>query len=181
MANKEQLSALVDNELTDATLLDLLANEPEHTEHTEQWSNYHLIGDVLRGDAPKQIDIDIASKVASALEQEPAIVAPKPQVTETKESSVKVVRFFKYAGQYAIAASVAVAAIIGVQQYSFQAGDAEQPLPVFNTVPVGGAVAPVSLQSNPQPRELSEAEIIEQRKRISAYLQDHRFQQRIVE
>jgi sigma-E factor negative regulatory protein RseA len=178
MANKEQLSALVDNELTDAALLDLLANEPEHT---EQWSNYHLIGDVLRGETPKKIDLDIASNVAAAIELEPAIVAPKPQTVEKSESSAKVLRFFKYAGQYAIAASVAVAAIIGVQQYSYQNKQGDQPLPVFNTVPVGGAVAPVSLQSSPQPRELSEAEIIEQRKRISAYLQDHRFQQRIVE
>ncbi|MGY5452634.1 sigma-E factor negative regulatory protein [Agarivorans sp. MS3-6] len=178
MANKEQLSALVDNELTDAALLELLANEPEHS---EQWSNYHLIGDVLRGETPKYIDLDIAGNIAQALEQEPAIVAPKPQVTETKAPSGKVVSFFKYAGQYAIAASVAVAAIVGVQQYSYNDGDATQPLPVFSTVPVGGSVAPVSLQSNPLPRELTEAEVIEQRKRISAYLQDHRFQQRIVE
>ncbi|WP_432452459.1 MULTISPECIES: sigma-E factor negative regulatory protein [unclassified Agarivorans] len=179
MANQEQLSALVDNESTDASLLELLANEPERA---QQWSNYHLIGDVLRGETPKKINLNIADNIALALEDEPAIVAPRPSHSSEKESSGKLVRFFKYTGQYAIAASVAVAAIVGVQQYSLQvASDTEQPLPVFNTVPVGGSVAPVSLQSSPQPRELSEAEMIEQRKRISAYLQDHRFQQRIVE
>lgn len=177
MANNEQLSALIDNELQDAKLLEQLANDAELA---DSWRDYHLIGDVIRGEVAPRIQIDIADQVALALEEEPAIVAPRPQAEQDKPSSAKVVKFFRYAGQYAIAASVAVAAIIGVQQYSVEQGG-EEPLPVFNTIPVGGAVSPVSLQSGPQHREMTEAEILEQRQRISAYLQDHRFQQRVVE
>lgn len=46
MADKEQLSALMDGESVDQALI----SELEHdAEGLKSWQNYHLIGDVMRG------------------------------------------------------------------------------------------------------------------------------------
>ncbi len=49
MADKEKLSALMDGEVVDKSLLQTIAHDDESL---DTWKNYHLIGDVMRGDAP---------------------------------------------------------------------------------------------------------------------------------
>ncbi|WP_264768528.1 sigma-E factor negative regulatory protein, partial [Klebsiella pneumoniae] len=69
MADKEKLSALMDGEMIDNELILGLAQDQDAR---DTWKNYHLIGDVLRGEAPIHKEWNIAESVALALENEPA-------------------------------------------------------------------------------------------------------------
>ena len=101
---REQLSALIDDELTHETssVIDSLL---EDDEAKRTWERYHLIGDVLRGHLPKYYE-NTADRVSVAIASEPTILAPG------KKSSV----LLKPVMGFAIAASVAAVAIFNVQQ-----------------------------------------------------------------
>ncbi|MGR5542352.1 sigma-E factor negative regulatory protein, partial [Vibrio campbellii] len=58
MADKEKLSALMDGEALDDE--QLLAYAESDQDAIESWKHYHLIGDVMRGEAPEQPNWDIA-------------------------------------------------------------------------------------------------------------------------
>ena len=189
MANKEQISALMDGDLIDAEVLNEL--EMDSDLHAT-WARYHLIGDAMRGDLPVNLQLDLSDSIMLALEDEPAILAPKPaqpaapQVQPAGKVIPFVRRFGQQVGQYAIAASVAAAVIFGVQQY--QGKDGVPTSPVLNTIPVGGSAAPVSVhypqdgsRTGVRQQGLSEQQMQEQRERINAFLRDHQLQQRLLQ
>ncbi|MFT5234800.1 MAG: sigma-E factor negative regulatory protein RseA [Shewanella sp.] len=176
---QEWVSAAVDGEVDAQTLAELTADKDSH----EQWRDYHMIGDAMRGELPKTMNLDLSASIAAAIELEPAMVAPvKVKIDElqlAKKSNV--IPMFKQFGQYAIAASVALVAVIGVQNYSQDSAFDASPLPVLNTRPLVGSVTPVSLQTGPvqQNQGYSNIQVMEQRQRINAYIQDHMLQQRL--
>ncbi len=189
MANKEQLSALMDGDLSEIEVLNELGTDPALQ---DTWSRYHLIGDAMRGDLPVNLQLDLSDSIMLALEDEPAILAPKPvqpaapQVQPAGKVIPFVRRFGQQVGQYAIAASVAAAVIFGVQQY--QGKDGVPTSPVLNTIPVGGSAAPVSVhypqdgsRTGVRQQGLSEQQMQEQRERINAFLRDHQLQQRLLQ
>ena len=194
MANKEQISALMDGDLSDAEVLNELEMD---SDLQDTWGRYHLIGDAMRGDLPVNLQLDLSDSIMAALEDEPTILAPKPvemaPVLQPAVAPVKtdanVVPLFRRVGQqlgqYAIAASVAAAVIFGVQQYQGQ--DGVQANPVLNTIPIGGSAAPVSVhypqQDGARARQqgLTEQQMQEQRERINAFLRDHQLQQRLLQ
>ncbi|MGL6614268.1 sigma-E factor negative regulatory protein [Aeromonas caviae] len=189
MANKEQLSALMDGDLSEIEVLNELGTDPALQ---DIWSRYHLIGDAMRGDLPVNLQLDLSDSIMLALEDEPAILAPKPaqpaapQVQPAGKVIPFVRRFGQQVGQYAIAASVAAAVIFGVQQY--QGKDGVPTSPVLNTIPVGGSAAPVSVhypqdgsRTGVRQQGLSEQQMQEQRERINAFLRDHQLQQRLLQ
>ncbi|VAX09933.1 Sigma factor RpoE negative regulatory protein RseA [hydrothermal vent metagenome] len=103
---REQISALSDSELskleTDQTISQLTKDDGLR----ETWGRYHLIGDVIRGEARGRVLQDIAGRVRQQLETEPAILAaPKPKKTH-----------IEWMSGAAIAASVAVLAIMAAPQ-----------------------------------------------------------------
>ena len=194
MANKEQISALMDGELSDAEVL----NELEMDSGLQDtWGRYHLIGDAMRGDLPVNLQLDLSDSIMAALEDEPTILAPKPveaapvaqPVVAPVKTDSNVVPLFRRVGQqlgqYAIAASVAAAVIFGVQQYQGQDGVPNNP--VLNTIPIGGSAAPVSVHYPQQgnrvrPQQgMTEQQMQEQRERINAFLRDHQLQQRLLQ
>ncbi|MGL4889719.1 MAG: sigma-E factor negative regulatory protein [Aeromonas veronii] len=194
MANKEQISALMDGDLSDAEVLNELEMD---SDLQDTWGRYHLIGDAMRGDLPVNLQLDLSDSIMAALEDEPTILAPKPvetaPVLQPAVAPVKtdsnVVPLFRrigqQLGQYAIAASVAAAVIFGVQQYQGQDGVPANP--VLNTIPIGGSAAPVSVhypqQDGTRARQqgLTEQQMQEQRERINAFLRDHQLQQRLLQ
>ncbi len=194
MANKEQISALMDGDLSDAEVLNELEMD---SDLQDTWGRYHLIGDAMRGDLPVNLQLDLSDCIMAALEDEPTILAPKPVETAPVQQPVvapvktdsNVVPLFRRVGQqlgqYAIAASVAAAVIFGVQQYQGQDGVPANP--VLNTIPIGGSAAPVSVhypqQDGARARQqgLTEQQMQEQRERINAFLRDHQLQQRLLQ
>ncbi|MGL5522439.1 MAG: sigma-E factor negative regulatory protein [Aeromonas veronii] len=194
MANKEQISALMDGDLSDAEVLNELEID---SDLQDTWGRYHLIGDAMRGDLPVNLQLDLSDSIMAALEDEPTILAPKPvetapvlqPVVAPVKTDSNVVPLFRRVGQqlgqYAIAASVAAAVIFGVQQYQGQDGVPANP--VLNTIPIGGSAAPVSVhypqQDGARARQqgLTEQQMQEQRERINAFLRDHQLQQRLLQ
>ncbi|WP_350998926.1 anti sigma-E factor RseA C-terminal domain-containing protein [Shewanella sp. TB7-MNA-CIBAN-0143] len=184
-SSQEWVSAAVDGEADDKTLAQLSADVDSH----DEWQRYHMIGDAMRGELPTAIDLDLFASITAAIELEPTIIMPQAKQSELVEpiSTPKqvavgsnVVPFFKQFGQYAIAATVAMVAIVGVQNYN-QTSDAESPLPVLMTRPLVGSVSPVSYQTGAvqNQQSYSNEQVIEQRRRINAYIQDHMLQQRL--
>ncbi|MBW8189573.1 anti-sigma factor [Neiella marina] len=177
----ERVSALVDEQLDDK-MIDALLDDPELQ---QQWARHHTVSDAIRGDDVTILSADFTAQVSAAIADEPTVLAPKPSA-EKRAVKVpgKVVRMFRQVGQYAIAATVAAVAIVGVQQTGQQSE--EQPLPVLNTNPVMGvSTSPVSLNATPagsssmQSQAETRQRLIEQRRRINAYFQDHELQMRI--
>ena len=184
MADKELLSALVDGE----TVNDALITELEQDiESQNTWKNYHLIGDVMRGEAPKTASWDIAESVAAVLETEPAHNRVETPFTEAQPTPQETRRYMPtwltQLGQVAVAASVSLVIVLSVQQY----GDsdtldlASEQLPVLQTIPLAGSVEPVSLtRERVTPQQNSETQLLEQRRRINAMLQDYELQLRLM-
>lgn len=187
IANKEYISALVDGEIQDRVLLEQLSNEQELA---DTFGRYHLYGDALRNDLPSHLQLDLSDRIAAALADEPAMVAPPialqptADVANANESSNNIVRprfgrvspMLRYIGQFAVAASVSAAVIVGVQQYS--QNDLQSP--VLNTIPLNGGAAPVSLNYQMESRQpANEQALLEQQRRIHELLMDHELQQRL--
>ena len=106
---REQLSALVDDELsheTSSAINTLL----EDNETKETWARYHLIGDSMRGHLPERVE-NIADNVSQAIDSEPTVLAPPEKSANRKSSNL-----MKPVMGFAIAASVAAVAIFNVQQ-----------------------------------------------------------------
>lgn len=177
--NNEQLSALIDHEVSDIHLLaELIANEQQQ----KQFSRYHLIGDVMRGDLSDQfINIDISQQVMAQINRQSSsaqVIKLDTSVSkaETKEGA-NILSFTKRFSQYAIAASVAGVMVLTSLVTSQPAVEnSNLGLEVLNTVPFGGAVAPVSLQA---PQMQSEQAIKARNERLDALLKDHQLQLQI--
>ena len=190
MADKEKISALMDGELVDKALISELEQDQLSQ---ETWNNYHLIGDVMRGESPQTMEWDIADSVALALEKEPAhskasakgvteVHSPIEQPNPVK-ARLKLPAWLNQFGQVAVAACVSLAVILGVQQYGgSEPGQADlEQLPVLQTIPFSGSAEPVSLtrSSVEHPAASNTSNVQEQRRRINAMLQDYELQLRL--
>ena len=171
----EKLSAFMDGELDDNGFVDSIKND---SESLAKWRSYHVIRSGLRKEASVMPEFDITAQVAAALEQEPTVLAPKSKWKSLPVVN-KVVPFLRQSGQLAVAASVAAAVILGVQQVNQQPA-AEEPFTTFQTPVIPGmpqtGMAPVSLeQSNivPNNRAGDSDALLQKRRQINALLADH--------
>ncbi|MFT5132709.1 MAG: sigma-E factor negative regulatory protein RseA [Gammaproteobacteria bacterium] len=103
--SKERVSAVVDGELENSSqsTIDSLLQSPELL---GTWARYHLVADTLQHQVPDALDVGFAGRISAAIQAEPTILAP----TSSKNPILKPVAGF------AIAASVAAMAILGIQQ-----------------------------------------------------------------
>lgn len=102
----ERLSQLMDDETedTDGRIIDeLLHNQAAR----DTWWRYHLVSDVLKHEEPLLAHRDLARRISAAMETEPAILVPK--------SFLQRRNWVKPLAGLAVAASVAVVAIIGLE------------------------------------------------------------------
>ncbi|KJY85459.1 anti-sigma E factor [Vibrio galatheae] len=187
MADKEKLSALMDGELVDKALISELEQDQDSL---QIWQNYHLIGDVMRGDAPEKPEWNIAESVALALESEPAhsTVTQLEQHRQVEsqptpmQARKQLPAWLNQFGQVAMAACVSLAVILGVQQYGGSDATTSpetETLPVLQTIPFSGTAEPVSLTRSSVEQPTNDVNIQEQRRRIHAMLQDYELQLRL--
>jgi len=101
--NNEALSAFVDGEHSKNK--DILEDLVHDDVMREVWKRYHLIRDCLRGNLSEKIHNNFISEVNQYLENEPTIISNN----KTKQFKLEPVIGF------AIAASVAAVAILGIQ------------------------------------------------------------------
>lgn len=186
---KEKLSALMDGEVLDNELLSSLC---KHRDLQQHWQSYHLIRDTLRGDIGQVVHLDIADRVAAALEKEPAprvhsamaASQPAPHTWEKLPFWHKIRPWASQLTQVGVAACVSLVVIFGVQHYNQPdlSSNASE-TPVFNTLPIMGQASPVSLgvpnDSFSTGGSSQQQQVQEQRKRINAILQDYELQRRL--
>jgi negative regulator of sigma E activity len=107
----EQLSAFVDGELNREHCEDMISGLCNNRDTMSSFDRYQMISDTMRSQLPVAMKRDFADCVRQAIESEPTILAPA--ITSKKSGySTNVTK--KVAG-FAIAASVATLAVIGVQ------------------------------------------------------------------
>jgi sigma-E factor negative regulatory protein RseA len=101
----EHISALIDNEieLDDANYA--INSLHSNQQANEAWANYHLIGDIMRGENP--ISAGFKHRLMEKIDQEPTVLSPnatsKPTVTSTTNQVINK----KIPAVWAIAASLA--------------------------------------------------------------------------
>jgi sigma-E factor negative regulatory protein RseA len=100
MEKRDALSGLVDGELTDAEARALLAKVRDDASLRDDWSMYHLIGDAMRGEVPR--NPSILGRVGKGLALEATVLAPRRFV------GARVVRF-----AFPVAAAAAAAGMVG--------------------------------------------------------------------
>ena len=100
---KQQISSLMDDESMHESS-DVIHELGSHDELRHTWLRYHLIGDCLRGNLPEKVDLKLAERIGQAITAEPSILAPGRHTT-----------YMKPVLGFAIAASVAMVAIMGLQ------------------------------------------------------------------
>ncbi len=105
--SREQISALVDGELEDGAPFILNALR-DSQEYRKIWHHYHLIGECLRDNLTRHVDMHLADRISRIIQNEPAIRSAAK--TTTRNPLLKPVIGF------AIAASVTVVVILGVKQ-----------------------------------------------------------------
>src|SRR5262245_51144522 len=99
----DKISALMDGELDARHSDQQYARLKEDAEARVCWNTYHLIGDVLRGDAI--VSADFNAKLRARFAQEPTVLAPqRPQARPAK-------RITTYA--LSAAASLSAVALVG--------------------------------------------------------------------
>ncbi len=127
---KEEISALMDDELDADSRQHLLKGLTAGGELAASWSTYHLIGDAMRGE--RLLRADFHAKLVQQLDSEPTVLAPVRKKPHTPA-------FWMTA-----AASVAAVMLVGwmvVQQQAQPTAD------LTNATLAQGAVSPESMNS----------------------------------
>lgn len=164
----QDLSAFIDNELENDIVNDIL----DDMELQQQFSRYHLMGDVVRDEVNDlALNIDVTNSVMSAIADEVRFNNVVPLVA-SERSENNVTSLMKRFGQYAIAASVAGVVVVSSLVMNQNSVTDSSVTPVLNTIPFGAA-APVSLQTSPVE---TKSEMKERNERIEALLKDHQLQ-----
>lgn len=106
---KEQLSALIDGEFDTQNADHLLIVAKSDGELRRAWNEYHMIGDVMRGDAVYYRNA--ASRILDALDAEPTVIAPA--MANAAQVAIKQ-PFFKKTAFWSVAASVTAVMFVGL-------------------------------------------------------------------
>lgn len=121
---KEKLSALVDNELDDLDEHRVMAALEKDADLRQTWERYHLVRSALHQELDAFVPPDMAKRVAARIGMEPA-----------NTGSFRRQKITRYAGTFAIAASVAAIAVASVQWFNRPASAPVAPLAAVQPAP----------------------------------------------
>ena len=179
---KELLSAYMDGEQVNPTFTEQLCQDAELQ---ESWEDFHTIRSIMRKESNVVLGADFTAKMESLIATEELQVSnamtsqPLPQEVENAPFMQKLKAWFMPITQVAVAASVCLVAVLGVQ--SFNAKSTVQSAvdaPVLQTLPFNNGVQEVSY--NAPSKDVMTAEQLEQKnKRIGAMLQSYELQRRV--
>ncbi|MGS0536308.1 sigma-E factor negative regulatory protein [Pseudoalteromonas sp. SaAl2] len=174
--DNQDLSALLDGE-------QLLTNEEIAAQDTTTLGRYALIGDVMRAELEDAFVLDISDSVAKALESEPVYAdfsqKQDTQVAATGTDNVIAFNWRKPVAQLAIAASVAMFAIVGVQTLPQGEDLPANEIPILQSTPLTGVASPVSYSSEPALENAEQGLRELQQQRIGALVLEHQRQARV--
>jgi mclA len=179
---KELLSAYMDGEQVNPTFTEQLCQDAELQ---ESWEDFHTIRSIMRQESNVVLGADFTAKMESLIATEEIQMPnamtsqPLPQEVENAPFMQKLKAWFMPITQVAVAASVCLVAVLGVQ--SFNAKSTVQSAvdaPVLQTLPFNNGVQEVSY--NAPSKDVMTAEQLEQKnKRIGAMLQSYELQRRV--
>lgn len=115
----EQISALMDEEIAVEDAAHLISSMQSNKQSADAWSQYNLIGDVMRGN--QLLSNDFKQNLMFKLDQEPTVLAPK-----SAQSNAEKVAVFKdkLPARWSIAASVAAVMVVGwMAMHQVQSGN----------------------------------------------------------
>ena len=157
----------------------------QDAELQESWEDFHTIRSIMRKESNVVLGADFTAKMESLIATEEIQVSnamtsqPLPQEVENAPFMQKLKAWFMPITQVAVAASVCLVAVLGVQ--SFNAKSTVQSAvdaPVLQTLPFNNGVQEVSY--NAPSKDVMTAEQLEQKnKRIGAMLQSYELQRRV--
>jgi len=174
---EERVSALVDSELTSFESRRLITELEKDSALKERWGRYHLIGDVLRDEMPREVDPSFASRVMDRINEE---VAPG-------SLSIKENAWLKPLAGVAITATVAVVSLLGLKNLTSEGGISPEQIakseraaaptqPVVAATGANGMVQPVSIEKSSIEGSQGKAEILKpvmSAPRMNSYLATH--------
>lgn len=156
-----QLSALVDHELEEREMDLVLRRLDRDDSARDRWERYHLIGDLLRGQAQTPLDAQFAARIRQAVAAESvpqSAVKPRPT-------------WYKPAVGFALAASVALVALFGLQPSQTDGFPPSTPRSAATPIiPARFAAAPALTLAAFQPSDVGDAA---RQTRLKQYLMDH--------
>lgn len=112
MSNKieEQLSALMDGELPEAEFDFYVRRVMTDTDLRERWERYQLASAAMRRDLATRVDLNLARRIASSVEQEDQEQQSPPRRIQRASWNWQ-----RPAAGFSVAASVAALAVLGVR------------------------------------------------------------------
>ncbi|OOF40468.1 transcriptional regulator [Rodentibacter rarus] len=179
---KEQLSAYMDGEQVDATFTETLCNDQSLC---QSWAAYHLARAVIRKESAVVLGANFTAKMANLIEREEiekvVMSESQPTVEEVQHLPFmqKFKSFFAPMAQIAVAASVCLVAVLGVQSFNAKTDVSNAPeTPILQTLPFNNSVQEVSY--NAPTKDVAKADQMEQKnRRIGAMLQNYELQRRM--
>jgi len=123
---KDQISALMDDELAPDATEHLITSVKAGGESAECWAIYHLIGDTMRGSPIFKADFHL--RLMRAIEAEPTVLAPREIARKSLVRTPMI---------WPVAASVAAVAFVGwmVLQQQMQNGADTTPIEIAQNLP----------------------------------------------
>lgn len=129
----EQISTLIDDELAAEDAIRIVAGLQSNKQAAEAWSQYHLIGDAMRGST--MLSPQFKQTLMQKIELEPTVLAPNAgQIKASKVAEFK----DRLPAKWSIAASFAAVMLVGwvAMHEQTQHGDTAAPIEVAEAEPV---------------------------------------------
>ncbi|MGI9317843.1 MAG: sigma-E factor negative regulatory protein [bacterium] len=109
---KDTISKIIDHRVSSGELGRVMDQVAKNQGACSKWRNYHLIGDVIRGEV-KATGNCMMDRIQQAIADEPTILAPSPEPPKVELSVAELgSETWKSAGMFAVAASIALMAIL---------------------------------------------------------------------
>jgi len=161
---REQLSALADDELSDAERPLLLGRMQRDPRLRACLGRYELIGEVMRGGEAEAATLGVADRVQRALAEDAPISLPA-------HSASTPTLWWKPVAGLAVAASVALVAVLAVT--SLRTGSNTAPVPTLASAPPVGAATSAGTRVSDTSGDQWERLDPRIDKRLSGYLVNH--------
>lgn len=164
---REAISALMDGEADELEVHRTLNQLKDSPELREQWQRYHLMGAVLKEEAGA-INLNLADAVAAAIDEDNSDIR-SPVEHSSAPVVVRSPWYSRFAGG-AVAASVALAVVLGFQQFNSGSGELPTQL-VQNTSPSVQAM-PVAVTPAVSPVQNTQ-QLAATQEKLQQYLLEH--------
>ena len=162
----EQVSALLDNELSRSEARRVLDRLEGESTLLAQWDRYHLIGDIMRGEAVRFSAESVAGRVRETLENAPVDMAQDNLIPISRARRFGR-RWVKPASGAALAASVAILSVLAFPELTRYSTVSDAEIVSRPTIP---DAAPYLVESRTRWKNLKEPKV---ESKLNRYLIDH--------